>query len=124
MKILLAMIMFILSGCASLNYDAGQYDRIVSILNLSESSIKLCNRADKIRPRINEISELASHQVQYSKYRATREKEYLASVELAAMASELKIKYDSANPSVNYCSIKLQHIREGAILMLKTLGAM
>lgn len=124
MKFLKICIMLLaMSGCATLSYDGGQYDRVVRIVELVDSAYPLCSTPELVKPKIDELNELSSHQQQYAKYRSGREREYLASVELGEMINELYTNYKLTKPSSEYCRIKLRHIKTGAVTMLKTLGA-
>lgn len=113
-----------LVGCASLAFDAGEFDRLVSMKIESDRAVMQCGTANAYKS-INSLAEMAAHQYVYAQYRSNRQQIDKASTEVSSMIAELNDKYkNGGQPSATYCQVKLADISSGLQTMLKTMGGM
>jgi hypothetical protein len=123
MKKLIPIAALLLASCVNLNYDAGEYDRFVTINIAASKALSSCG-TDEITPYITQMEAVAEHQKVYAEYRKARPEIAEASSSMYNMIRRFSSMYKDGTPSDIYCRLKLANINISSARMLSTLGEM
>lgn len=123
MKKIVIMLVFLLSACTNINFDALEYDRYITIKENADNSILLCSSPDLLIS-ISDLKKEMDHQYLYSVNRVYRPQVYSAAKNLKALVDGMYFRTKQGNPSVTYCEDKLHHVSGSADTMIKVLGRM
>ena len=120
-KSIITLVSLFLVSCSNFAYDGGEFDRIVTIKEISILARNECGTPE-IRQKINSIAFLTAHQELFASFRGRREEFKSSSREINQLAQSLKSRYQSSEPSKAYCEEKLTNIDAAATLILSTMG--
>lgn len=120
---MIAPLLLVLAGCSNITFDAMNYDRVLTLHEITASLKEQCDNPKIIRDQIPVIVSKANHLALYSKLR-TGGPEVASSTEtVASMVTEFASHYKDADPSLGYCKTKLDAISVASYAIASTLGA-
>lgn len=122
MKRLLILGAVLLSGCSSITFDGGQFDRYITLTETSRSAISLCGKP-QIIDKVALLEAQISHINLYASYRKASPEVMIASQKLHTMITEFSASFETSQPSKTYCEEKIKNISDSANLISGTLGA-
>ena len=124
MKIQLLLLSLVVTACASFNFDSTEFNSYITIKEISDNSVKMCNTPTIIVTKVQELQRIMNHQFLYSSYRGARPADFItASTNLKSMIDTMTSRYDSKTlPSTGYCEEKLKDISLGATTIVRVLG--
>lgn len=123
-KLLISSVVFFIAGCSSITFDSLNYDRYLTLYELSNQMKTQCEDPVYIRSYMNEIKPKIDHMALYSKLRSGTPEVAKVAATVASLVDELGQKYqDDKTPSVGYCREKLESISAASYTIASTLGA-
>jgi len=121
MKTLFALVLVILTGCASISYDPIEYDRYITIATTAQLGKRLCKDQTQVTPIVNHIYVMAVLSKNHAENKKLNLESKLAS-ELYEMVKPMKDRYDTATASEAYCVEKLSNIEQGSKRAAQAVG--
>lgn len=123
-KILILSAAVLLTACASLQFDALEYDRYITVQEIAQQAQSNCSDTYTIQGQVDELKIAMDHQFSYAQYREAKPQVAEAAKSLKEMIDALHKRYHSDIPTVGYCEEKLKNITLGAQTVARTLGRM
>ena len=123
-KILLISTAVLLTACASLQFDALEYDRYITVQELATNAQTNCSDTFTVQGQVDDLKTAMDHQFSYAQYRESKPQVAEAAKNLKEMIDALHKRYHSDIPTVGYCEEKLKNITLGAQTVARTLGRM
>ena len=121
MRNILMIISALLVSCASLTFDAGEFDRFTSMKHMSDSLISECG-TPSINKSVDELYIITEHQFEYTAHRPGRAQITKATADVFIMTASLK--QHVGEYSKIYCQEKLKNISAGTAIIIHTIGDM
>lgn len=121
-KILILTTSLILTACVSLQFDNIEYDRFVTMKELTQIGVTECGKPG-VKLYVDKLTDDITHQNLYAANRTTRNDIRIATQEVAEMILGMSKRYsEPAAPSTTYCQQKFDNISIGISTILSTLG--
>ena len=121
MKYLYLLSLLFITSCATISFDALEYDRFISIQEKAISMKQLCGTPD-IQLAITQLKQDMDHQYTYEMYRAIKPIIADASKNLKDIIDNFYLTSKDKPTSMIYCTQKLDNISIGSQLLIKELG--
>ena len=129
-KIILALSVSLLSGCAVIDsylmakYDTNEYAAIATIRSQSETAQSDCADKKKTEQNIDQIYKSTVFFKNFTQLRVRNEETSTIAYNLYLISDQLKKHYEkNETVSATYCKLKLQQLEKGAITAQKTIGS-
>lgn len=119
--IILAMV--VLSACTNINFDAGEYDRYITIKQLADNSVSMCGSPELLK-NVIELKKYMDHQYLYAINRTSRPQLQNAAKNLKQLIDETYYRTKPGDQSITYCQYKLKHVSDSTDIIIKVLGGM
>lgn len=123
-KILIISVAVLLTACASLQFDALEYDRYITVQEIATQAQQNCADTYMVQGQVDELKSAMDHQFSYAQYRESKPQVAEAAKSLKEMVDALHKRYHTDVPTVGYCEEKLKNITLGAQTVARTLGRM
>jgi len=120
-KPIIIILALLLSACVNLQFDSLEYDRYISIKQLSDQGSLLCGEPEVIGV-IKQLSQEVNHQYIYAVNREARPQVNEAATNLKVIVDGLYNRYKKETPSKTYCREKFKNISLGVDTIIRTLG--
>jgi hypothetical protein len=114
----------LLVGCANVTFDPNQYDSFITIKETADDAVVNCDKPKVIQQSLADIQTKLKHQLIYAKYRAYMTQMESSIASLLEIVDGAKKQYDSSEPSIAYCTAKMNNISAGATTIFATIGRM
>lgn len=124
MKIVALLGVLLLVGCANVTFDSTQYDSFITIKETADYASNNCNNPIIVQQSLVELHRRLNHQLIYAKYRAYMDQMESSISSLLDIVDGAKKQYDSSEPSIAYCTAKMDNISAGATTIFATIGKM
>jgi hypothetical protein len=115
------IIALLLSACVNLQFDSLEYDRYISIKQLSDQGGLLCGDP-AVLGIIPQLSQEVNHQYIYAANREARPQVNEAVTNLKLIVDKLYDRYKKETPSKTYCREKFKNISLGVDTIIRQLG--
>lgn len=127
-KLLLITLFATLSGCALIDaynmagFDANEYQLASQIRSIAEVSVKDCGDGVVMRPNVSNLLYVATEFKNYTSSIPHNEEAFNMSKSLLAEVQGMSERYETTNPSVAYCTTKMNIIERSAKTIQFVLG--
>lgn len=124
MKKVTLLSILLLAGCANVTFDPNQYDSFITIKETADVAASNCNNPKLVQQSLVDLQNKLKHQLIYAKYRAYMTQMESSIASLLEIVDGAKKQYDSSEPSIAYCTAKMDNISAGATTIFATIGRM
>lgn len=120
-KIICAILVAGLVGCATITFDPVEYDQWISVSYMANQAIRLCDQ-----PEAGVGVKVLLMQVEYAKMYSSSKNHNNRIAKAASVIEELSnalgTRYETVVPSAAYCKLKITEIETAARMVAETLS--
>jgi hypothetical protein len=123
MKYITLALILLLTSCATLRFDANEFQSYITLQELSTSAVSSCG-TPAVMAQVQQMQQIMNHQFLYVAYRELNTPAFTRSAsELKIVIDGLVLRYNGDSvPSDAYCQEKLKNVSIGAAQLAREIG--